>query len=84
EWRREVGQPVTRGEVVLIVESEKAVFDVEAEADGVLAQILVPAGEEGAVLQPVGYIAPAAVPARDGSAGRIVCLGVGASAAGAG
>ena len=57
EWHKQEGQPVTRGEVVLTVESEKAVFEVQAEADGVVAQVLVQAGEEGAVLEPVGYIA---------------------------
>lgn len=56
EWRRQEGQPVTKGEVLLTVESEKAVFEVQAEVDGVLARILCQAGEEVAVLQPVGYI----------------------------
>lgn len=57
EWLCEEGQPVTRGEVLLTVESEKAVFEVQAEADGVLAKIMVQPGEEGAVLEPVGYLA---------------------------
>jgi len=56
EWHVQVGDPVTRGQVVLSVESEKAVFEVQAEADGVLTEILVPAGEEGAVLEPVAYL----------------------------
>lgn len=56
EWHVQVGEPVTRGETVLSVESEKAVFEIQAEADGVLAQVLVQAGDEGAVLEPVGYL----------------------------
>ncbi|MEW6755818.1 MAG: 2-oxo acid dehydrogenase subunit E2 [Candidatus Latescibacterota bacterium] len=56
EWHRQEGERVAKGDLLLTVESEKAVFEVQAEADGVLARILYQAGEEAAVLQPVGYI----------------------------
>lgn len=56
EWLKSEQDPVAKGDIVLTVESEKAVFEVEAEADGVLARILCEAGEEMEVLQPVGYI----------------------------
>ncbi len=36
EWLKAEGDPVENGEVVLTVESEKAVFEVAAEASGVL------------------------------------------------
>lgn len=56
EWLKSEGDTVSRGEIIVTVESEKAVFEVEAEADGVLAQILHAAGDEAEVLQPVGFI----------------------------
>ena len=54
EWHRQEGEAVARGDLLVTVESEKAVFEIQAEADGVLGRILVQQGEEGAVLEPVG------------------------------
>ena len=56
QWRKRQNDPVEKGEVILVVESEKAAFDVEAEASGVLLKILHDEGEQVAILQPVGYI----------------------------
>ena len=56
EWLKEENDPVEKGEILLIVESEKAVFEVEAESSGVLAKILHQAGEEVEVLEPLAYI----------------------------
>ena len=55
-WHKRENDPVRRGELVLTVESEKASFDVEADADGVLLRVLFKEGEEAEVLTPVGYI----------------------------
>ena len=57
EWRKRENDPVAKGEVVVIVESEKATFEVEAEESGVLLKIVHEAGdEEVEILTPVGYI----------------------------
>lgn len=56
EWRKNVGDKVEKGEVVVVVESEKSTFDVEAEASGVLLEIVRDAGEEAEVLTDIGYI----------------------------
>jgi len=56
QWLKDENDPVQAGEVVLIVESEKASFEVEAEASGVLLKIVHPEGREVPILQPVGYI----------------------------
>ncbi len=56
EWRKEEGQSVEKGEVLLVVESDKASFEVEAEAEGVLLKIVHGEGEEVDILQPVGYV----------------------------
>lgn len=42
----EVGQRVSAGDELIEVEGDKATFAVEAEADGVVAEILVRVGDE--------------------------------------
>ena len=49
-WRRKEGERVAKGEVLLEVETDKAVVEIEAPADGILAGI---EAAEGAVV-PVG------------------------------
>lgn len=56
EWCRAEGDPVARGDVVAIVESEKATFEVTAESAGVLLRIDCPAGREAQVLKPIAWI----------------------------
>ena len=56
EWLKGENDPVEKGQVILLVESEKASFEIEAEEDGVLLKILHPEGTEVEVLKPVGYV----------------------------
>lgn len=56
EWLKQENDPVEKGEEILVVESEKASFEVEAEQSGILLKILCHEGEEVEILQPVGYI----------------------------
>jgi len=49
-WRKKEGEPVVKGEPLLEVETDKAVLEVEAPADGVLAGVKA---QEGDVI-PVG------------------------------
>ena len=56
EWLKDVGDPVARGDVIAIVESEKAAFEVTAERAGVLLRIDCPAGREAQVLKPIAWI----------------------------
>ncbi len=46
-WAKQVGEPVRLGEVLFEVETDKAVVEVTATQDGVLASIVVPAGTQG-------------------------------------
>ena len=46
-WAKQVGEPVRLGEVLFEVETDKAVVEVTATQDGVLASIVVPAGAQG-------------------------------------
>ena len=67
EWLKPAGSPVTVGEVIATVESDKATFDVEAPADGVLLAIHVEAGMTVPVGTTIGVVgqpgeAPAPAP----------------------
>jgi len=57
EWHVETGVPFKAGDMLFTVETEKVATEVEAEADGVLSEILVPAGETVPVGVPVGMLA---------------------------
>jgi pyruvate dehydrogenase E2 component (dihydrolipoamide acetyltransferase) len=56
EWRKAEGERVEKGEVVVVVESEKAAFEVEADGAGVVRKILHEEGEEVEILAPLAYI----------------------------
>jgi pyruvate dehydrogenase E2 component (dihydrolipoamide acetyltransferase) len=45
DWPRATGDAVAKGEVLLVIESEKAEVEVEATASGVLAHIYVEVGQ---------------------------------------
>ncbi len=62
-WRKKEGERVTKGDILLEIETDKAVMEIEAPGDGILAGIKV---QEGAVV-PVGQtiawlVAPGEVP----------------------
>lgn len=56
EWLKAVGDPVAKGEVIVIVESDKASFDVESPADGTLAAIHEQAGATVLVGASIGLV----------------------------
>ncbi|MCC7263859.1 MAG: 2-oxo acid dehydrogenase subunit E2 [Candidatus Latescibacteria bacterium] len=58
-WLVAEGQVVAKGRPLLEVVTDKVTMEVEAQADGVLRKILVPAGEEVAVSTLVGIIGAA-------------------------
>src|SRR5438445_3146731 len=58
EWKKKSGDQVKTGEVLAEVESDKATFDLEAEADGVL-QILVEQGVPAKIGAPIAKIGEA-------------------------
>ena len=70
EWKKKVGDAVAKGEILFSVETDKLTNDVEAEADGVLLAITVPAGETVACKTVIGWLGAAgeAVPAGSSSA----------------
>ena len=56
-WLKAEGDPISAGEAIMVVESDKADMDVEAFEDGFLAAIITAEGESGAVGAPVALIA---------------------------
>lgn len=59
QWLKSEGDEVKKGEVICEVETEKAVFEVESPADGVLLKIIVPAGQKTKVLSTIGLVGAA-------------------------
>ena len=55
-WSKKVGEKVTAGDVLLIVESDKADMDVESFEDGYLAAIYTAEGDSAAVGATVAVI----------------------------
>jgi len=56
EWLKQEGEAVSRGETVVLLETDKVNLDVTAEEDGVLAQIARQAGETVAVGDVLGLV----------------------------
>ncbi len=72
-WRKKEGERVARGEPLLEIETDKAVVEIEAPVDGILAGVkapegaVVPVGETIAWLVQPGEAPPVdAAPARTG------------------
>jgi len=87
EWLKKPGEPIARGEVVLVIETDKSNVEVESWAAGRLEKILVEPGEawlpvgtplatihtEGPEpVAPPGFAAPAAPPVAPGPAAPAV------------
>src|SRR5579864_4352189 len=62
-WRKQEGDRVSKGEPLLEIETDKAVVEVEAPADGILAGITAVEGADIPVGQTIAWIvAPGEVP----------------------
>jgi pyruvate dehydrogenase E2 component (dihydrolipoamide acetyltransferase) len=79
-WRKKEGERVTKGEPLLEIETDKAVVEVEAPADGILAGIKAAEGSDIPVGQTIAWIvAPGeAIPAEIESAAPAARAGSGA------
>ena len=55
-WLIAEGQRVTKGEVLLEIESDKATLEVECEYTGVLEKIVIGEGQTVPVLQAIAYV----------------------------
>ena len=59
QWLVKPGDRVHRGDIVAVVDTDKADVDVEIFEDGVIDQILVPEGQKVPVGTPLAAVAPA-------------------------
>jgi len=55
-WLKKEGDAVQKGELICEVETEKAVFEVNAPRDGFLLKIIKADGEEAEILTAIGYV----------------------------
>ena len=55
-WEKKTGDPVSKGDIILKVESDKAVLDVEAERSGILLKIVTGEGIEIPCGEVIGYL----------------------------
>ncbi|HET8927498.1 MAG TPA: dihydrolipoamide acetyltransferase family protein [Microbacterium sp.] len=78
-WLIGVGDTVTEGQAIAEIETDKAVFEHEAEAAGTVAQLLVEPGVAVAVGAPIAVLADAGEKAED----AVTAAGLGAPAAAA-
>ncbi len=53
KWRKNEGDPVSSGEVIAEIETDKATMEVEAVDEGVLGRIVVPEGSEGVAVNSI-------------------------------
>ncbi|HVH78429.1 MAG TPA: dihydrolipoamide acetyltransferase family protein [Stellaceae bacterium] len=68
-WRKKEGDPVSKGEPLLETETDKAVVEVEAPADGILAGIKAAEGADIPVGQTIAWIvAPGEAPPTESAA----------------
>ncbi len=56
EWYKKVGDPVKKGELLFAYETDKAAFEQDAQADGVLLAVFVKEGDEVPVLENIAVI----------------------------
>ena len=55
-WLKKVGDPITRGDVIAEIETEKSTVEMEALASGTLAEIVHGMGDEVAVGVPIAWL----------------------------
>ena len=55
-WKKREGEAIEKGEIILEIETDKAVVEVESPASGVVKKILVPEGETVPINTPLAVI----------------------------
>ena len=63
EWLVKPGQPVRHGDLIAVVDTDKAEIEIESFHDGVMGEPIVPLGERVAVGTPIGAIVTEGEPA---------------------
>ena len=55
-WNKKPGDPVRKGEVLLVIETDKATMDVEATHSGIVRELLAQEDESVPCNQPIATI----------------------------
>ncbi len=55
-WLKKVGDPVSRGDLIAEIETDKSTVEMEAVASGTLAEIVHDAGAEVAVGETIAWL----------------------------
>ena len=55
-WKKKEGDPVSKGEPVVEIETDKITNEVESPIDGYLLKILATEGEEKDILEPLAIV----------------------------
>lgn len=79
QWPVAAGGSYSTGDVIAIIETDKAVVDVEAESDGTLIHVLAVEGQEVAIGEPIALIAAPGESVDDVDA-ALVALGIASEA----
>ena len=69
-WRKAVGEPIHRGDVVADIETDKAIMELEAYDDGVLEKVLIGEGETVPIGTPIGVLGDGSGSAAAASGGQ--------------
>lgn len=69
-WRKQVGDDVHKGDILVEIETDKAVMEHEAYEDGVLGEILVGEGETAAIGAPIARLAAVGADVSDAPAAQ--------------
>jgi len=72
EWLRQPGAEFRRGDVLAVIETDKVANEVEAPADGHLAEVVVAAGDAAAVGDVIAYLHLGAAAGSASAAGRVL------------
>src|SRR4051794_28847144 len=56
QWLKQIGEKVSRGEPLLVVQTDKVDMEVESFVDGYLREVVVAAGTLGTALKPVAIL----------------------------
>lgn len=67
-WNKKEGDGVAKGEVLMVVATDKLTFEVESPEEGVLLKIIVPEGRDVPVGELLGYLGAAGEAAPEGEA----------------
>lgn len=56
EWKKKEGDKISKGEVLLEIETDKAVTEVESALDGTLAEIVADEGDTVEITKTIAWV----------------------------